>query len=77
MSVEHIPDVSVITDDLTDDAVERKLRALFMAFTDGIEDIPEDTRRDLLADIVSLLDRLDSDDAFGTEGWRHYFRLGE
>ena len=34
---------------------------------------PEDVHPDLLAGLMSVMDDLDSDDYFGSEGWRHLF----
>lgn len=40
---------------------------------DKLKGEPKDTSKYLLEGLVNLMDDLDEDDFFGTEGWRHRF----
>lgn len=40
-----------------------------------IEREEEEVHPDLLKGLVSLMDDLDGDDYFGSEGWKHYFGM--
>lgn len=40
-----------------------------------INDLTEQQAKDILKEIVSILDDLDCDDFFGTEGWRENFEM--
>lgn len=50
-----------------------------MSKLDGevLENISGSQAKEYLAHIVSVLDGLDSDDFFGTEGWRHFFNFDD
>jgi len=39
----------------------------------NIDDMKEESAKDLLKKIINQLDDLDLEDYFGTEGWKHYF----
>lgn len=39
--------------------------------------LDSDEIRKLVVQIVKRLEELDKDDFFGTEGWEHFFGLGE
>lgn len=38
-----------------------------------INELTEEQAKSLLKTLVIKLDELDSEDCFGTEGWKHYF----
>lgn len=40
-----------------------------------VELLSEDGAKDYLRNLIQELDKLDEEDYFGTEGWRHYMRL--
>lgn len=39
----------------------------------SFSDVPSNKRKQLVKEITDKLDDADSDDMFGSEGWRHYF----
>jgi hypothetical protein len=38
-----------------------------------VKEMTEKQAKDLLTKIVEKLDELDTEDYFGTEGWKHFF----
>ncbi len=58
-------------EDMNDDAVDRVLEVI-TAKLNKLEVVDKIT---VLDGVISLLDDLDADDFFGTEGWRHSFGL--
>ena len=41
----------------------------------NVKDLTEEAAKDLLGKIITKLDELDSDDFFGSEGWKHFMDL--
>lgn len=61
-------------DDLTDEAVERYLAQMCAI---ALHKTDPEQKRDLLRALTDQFDLMDSDDCFGTEGWRHRFGIPE
>lgn len=61
-------------DDLTDEAVERYLGQMCAI---ALHKTDPEQKRDLLQALTDQFDLMDSDDGFGTEGWRHRFGISE
>lgn len=61
---------------LAPDEVDRQLGVIFENLEEHIEEKSEDSSF-IYDKIVDLLDELDEEDFFGTEGWRHNFGLGD
>lgn len=40
-----------------------------------ITNFTQEAKNELLKKIIEELDRLDEDDFFGTEGWKHHFGI--
>ena len=42
-----------------------------------INKLNQQAKDDLLEKLINELDKLDEDDFFGTEGWKHHFGIDE
>lgn len=66
-------------DNLNENAVlelaDTILKGLRDYFENNLKDEPDATKY-LLESLVPVLDELDEDDFFGSEGWEHYFGWG-
>ena len=56
---------------MTDEAMDGTMEVIAEEFGK----LPTDDRREILTRFVDILDDLDDDDFFGTEGWKHAFGL--
>lgn len=59
--------------DMKPEAQIRMLKDLCKKISEQSDDYLEGTAELLLESIVSVLDDQNSDDAWGTEGWEHFF----
>lgn len=69
--------IRVKLSNLTITQIDELYEEFFVKLLEQKENLDQSIKKQILLNIMTYFETCDEDDTFGTEGWKHYFGLGD